>query len=154
VPQTPTSAVTAEPAADAAPQSRASLGVTLSDNKQGKVWIRNVQPGSGADQAGLRSNDQIVAIDTRQIFTYLDVIRIVNLKGASEDIQVHILRNGKPGMLTASLGSQYAGNPPQGTFTEYPAGTPAVSGAPSNALPPEFVNPNGVPPVAQPPIQP
>jgi membrane-associated protease RseP (regulator of RpoE activity) len=130
------------------------LGVTLSDNKQGKVWIRNVQPGSGADQASLRPNDQIVAIDNRQIFTYLDVIRIVNLKGASEDIQVHILRNGKPGMLTASLGSQYAGDPPRGTFTEYPAGTPAVSGTPASSPPPEFVNPNGAPPAAEQPPQP
>lgn len=141
-------AASAESSADAIPQSRASLGITMSDNKQGKVWIRSVLPGSGADQAGLRANDQIMALDNHEIFTYLDVIRLVNLKGASDDMQVHILRNGKPGMLTASLGSEHTSNP-QGTFTEYPTGAPTVNGPQSNTPPAELVNPNGVPPVQQ-----
>src|ERR1700676_5050067 len=53
-------------------QERASLGVTLSDNTQGKVWIRSVEPRSAADIAGLRPNDQLTALDARPVATYLD----------------------------------------------------------------------------------
>lgn len=107
---------------------RASLGITLSDNSQGKVWIRTVAPGSGADNAGLRPNDQIVKLDDRPVFTYLDVVRYVNMKGASDPIAVHIIRNGNPGMLTASLGAEYARPSSGTTFTEYPGATPQTSG--------------------------
>ena len=65
------------------------LGITLSDNTQGKVWIRSVDANSGADEAGLRPNDQIVALDEKQINTYLDVVRYVNTKGASDDVTVY-----------------------------------------------------------------
>ncbi len=95
------------------------MGVALSDNSQGKVWIRTVDPNSGADEAGLRPNDQIVALDDTKINTYLDVIRYINLKGASDDIAVYIRRNGRPGMLTAALGSEYSGSA-SGQVTEYP----------------------------------
>jgi membrane-associated protease RseP (regulator of RpoE activity) len=100
-------------------QEHARLGVTLSDNTQGKVWIKTVEPSSGADEAGLRPNDQIVALDDTKINTYLDVIRYVNQKGASDDVAVYIRRNGRPGMLTAALGSEYAGAS-TGQMTEYP----------------------------------
>ncbi|MBS0207995.1 MAG: PDZ domain-containing protein [Planctomycetes bacterium] len=110
---------------DATPagQSRARLGVNLSDNHQGKVWIRSVDPGSAADIAGLRANDQFVALDEQKIFTYLDVIRYVNMKGAGDDVAVYIRRNGKPAMLTASLGSEYADPESDAKFTEFPGGT-------------------------------
>jgi hypothetical protein len=114
---------------------RASLGITLSDNTQGKVWIRSVEPRSAADVAGLRPNDQLTALDARPIATYLDVIRYVNQKGASDDIAVHLIRNGKPGMLTASLGAQY-GAPNSGTtFTDYPGSAPPAAGF-QGTLPP------------------
>ncbi len=100
-------------------QEHARLGVTLSDNTQGKVWIKTVEPNSGADEAGLRPNDQIVALDDTKINTYLDVVRYINQKGASDDVAVYIRRNGRPGMLTASLGSEYAA-PASGQITEYP----------------------------------
>lgn len=99
---------------------RANLGVTLSDSNSGKVWIRAVHPGSPADQAGLRANDQIVSIDGKIVQTYLDVIRLVNQKGASDNIQIQFLRNGLPGMLTAALGAQYSGLP-AGTYAHFPA---------------------------------
>jgi membrane-associated protease RseP (regulator of RpoE activity) len=115
-------------------QERASIGITLSDNTQGKVWIRSVEPHSAADIAGLRPNDQLTALDARPIATYLDVIRYINQKGASDDVVVHLIRNGKPGMLTASLGAQY-GAPNSGTsFTDYPGAagkTAAVLGGPA-----------------------
>jgi membrane-associated protease RseP (regulator of RpoE activity) len=100
-------------------QEHARLGITLSDNSQGKVWIKTIEPNSGADEAGLRPNDQIVALDDTKINTYLDVVRYVNNKGASDDVAIHIRRNGRPGMLTASLGSEYAA-PSSGQVTEYP----------------------------------
>ena len=100
-------------------QEHARLGVALSDNSQGKVWIKNVEPDSGADEAGLRPNDQIVALDDVKINTYLDVIRYINQKGASDDVAVYIRRNGRPGMLTAALGSEYAAST-SGQLSEYP----------------------------------
>jgi hypothetical protein len=124
---------------------RASLGVTLSDNNGGKVWIRSVQKGSAADEAGLRANDQITGIDGKPVQTYLDVIRLVNQKGASDDIRIDLLRNGRPGMLTASLGSQYTGVP-TGSYTQFPATETQQSGYRGlpNANPPPagYVVPN------------
>jgi membrane-associated protease RseP (regulator of RpoE activity) len=119
-------------------QERANLGVTLSDNTQGKVWIRSVEPRSAADIAGLRPNDQLTALDARPIATYLDVIRYVNQKGASDDIAVHLIRNGKPGMLTASLGAQYGAPNSATSFTDFPGSAPGTAGAQGNpALNPE-----------------
>jgi hypothetical protein len=114
---------------------RASLSVTLSDNTQGKVWIRAVEPGSAADIAGLRPNDQLTALDARPVATYLDVIRYVNQKGASDDIAVHLIRNGKPGMLTASLGAQYGAPNLGSTFTDYPGSAPQTTGVRGNSVP-------------------
>jgi len=126
-------------------EEHARLGVRLSDNSQGKVWIRLVEPGTGADEAGLRPNDQIVALDEQKINTYLDVIRYINTKGASDDVAIYIRRNGRPGMLTASLGSQYAA-PARGTFTEYPGNIRQRSsvqpGRPGPARAPGVVVPN------------
>jgi membrane-associated protease RseP (regulator of RpoE activity) len=120
-------------------QERANLGVTLSDNNGGKVWIRAVHKGSPADEAGLRPNDQIVAIDEKPVQTYLDVIRIINSKGASDDVRIDLRRNGRPGMLTAALGSQYSGVP-TGSYTQFPASETQQSG--NRGLP------NGNPPPA------
>lgn len=100
-------------------QEHARLGISLSDNTQGKVWIKSIEPNSSADEAGLRPNDQIVALDDTKINTYLDVVRYINTKGASDDVAVYIRRNGRPGMLTAALGSQYGG-PSTGEVAEYP----------------------------------
>jgi hypothetical protein len=114
---------------------RAHLGVTLGDNNQGKVWIRAVDPGSAADVAGLRPNDQITALDDRQIFTYLDVMRYINTKGVSDDVVVKIRRNGKDGQLTAALGASYADDGPTSTYTDYPSFTQQGGGAPGVAGP-------------------
>jgi membrane-associated protease RseP (regulator of RpoE activity) len=114
---------------------RASLGITLSDNTQGKVWIRAVEPRSAADIAGLRPNDQLTALDARPVATYLDVIRYVNQKGASDDIAIYLIRNGKPGMLTASLGAQYGAPNSGSTFTDYPGSAQQLTGAQSNSIP-------------------
>jgi membrane-associated protease RseP (regulator of RpoE activity) len=127
-------------------QEHARLGVTLSDNSQGKVWIKAVEPESGADEAGLRPNDQIVALDDTRINTYLDVVRYINQKGASDDVAVYIRRNGRPGMLTAALGSEYA-RPSGGQVSEYPGNVrqrsysaPAPPTVPQR--PPGYVVPN------------
>lgn len=102
--------------------SRAQLGVTMADNGQGKVWIRTILPNSAAARVGLWPNDQIVALDDHEVRTYLDVIRYVNNKGASDTVAVHIMRNGLPCMLTAALGSQYATPPSPNLETEFPGG--------------------------------
>ncbi len=131
----------------------ARLGITLSDNTQGKVWVRSVDRNSAADDCGLRPNDQIIALDDKKIETYLDVVRYINNKGASDDVTVYFRRNGRPGMLTASLGSEYAG-PSSGSVTEYPGNvkqrsysTPAIPGGPTCA--PGYVVPNNRGPYAR-----
>lgn len=128
------------------PGERASLGVTLSDNNDGKVWIREVHRNSAADEAGLRPNDQILSIEGKPVQTYLDVIRLVNQKGASDNIRIDFLRNGRPGMLTAALGAQYPGVP-TGSYTQFPASetqqTVTPPGTPTVPAPaPGYVVPN------------
>ena len=125
-------------------QEHARLGVTLSDNSQGKVWIRSVEAESGADDAGLRVNDQILSLDDHKINTFLDVIRYINTKGAGDDVRVYIMRNGRPGMLTAALGSEYA-TPPGGEISEYPGNVRQRSYVPPTNQPqaaPGYVVPN------------
>lgn len=80
-----------------------SLGVTLSDNGRGDVWVSTVVPHSPADRAGVRPGDQILAFDNQPIHSYREAVHAINLKGPYDQMLVHVRRNGQDAALTASL---------------------------------------------------
>jgi membrane-associated protease RseP (regulator of RpoE activity) len=80
-----------------------SLGVSLTDNHRGDVWVTTVVPTSPADRAGLRPGDQIVAFDNQAVHSYRDAVHIINQKGPHDRLAVHVLRNGQVGTLMANL---------------------------------------------------
>lgn len=80
-----------------------SLGVSLTDNGRGDVWVATVVPTSPADRAGLRPGDQIVGFDNHAIHSYRDAVHDINQKGPHDQLAVHVLRNGQAGTVTATL---------------------------------------------------
>lgn len=97
-----------------------SLGVTLSDNDHGDVWVATVVPTSPADRAGLRPGDQILAFDNQPIHSYREAVHAINLKGPYDRMVVHVRRNGQQGALTAALMPHQApGDNPAGMQTGY-----------------------------------
>ena len=104
-------------------RERAWLGVTLSEDNKGHVWIHSVIAGSPADWAHLRPHDQIVAMDETPIHCYADAVRFINSKRPDEEITVAIKRDGVPGGgFTAVLGSA----------RRAPPGAPARAGTGAN----------------------
>lgn len=68
----------------------AFVGIPLSEPRVG-----DVQPGSAAEKAGIRSGDLIAAIDGVKIETFSDIVKSVTFRGG-ELLQVTIDRNGTP----------------------------------------------------------
>ncbi|HEY5314762.1 MAG TPA: PDZ domain-containing protein [Pirellulales bacterium] len=80
-----------------------SLGVPLSDNRHGDVWVSTVVPNSPADRAGLRPGDQILAFGNQPIHSYREAVHAINLQAPYALMAIHVRRNGHDGTLTASL---------------------------------------------------
>ncbi|HEX7449031.1 MAG TPA: PDZ domain-containing protein [Pirellulales bacterium] len=83
----------------------AYLGVFLDRNDDGQrgVWITGVQPGSPAEQAGLRRGDEIVAIDDEDVESNQDVMHLLSQMTPNEEVEVSIERNGRQRTLQAML---------------------------------------------------
>ncbi|HEY5311410.1 MAG TPA: PDZ domain-containing protein [Pirellulales bacterium] len=83
---------------------QARLGVTLTDDTKGHVWVRSVIAGSPADRAHLRPGDQIVAMNEAVIHSYADAVRFINAQHPDQQVTIAINRDGTPGGVTAVLG--------------------------------------------------
>jgi serine protease Do len=67
--------------------------------------IANVQKGSAADKAGLKSGDVIRAIDGRPIVSSGDLSAVISLASPGQRVKLDVWRDGKPEQLTATLGT-------------------------------------------------
>lgn len=65
--------------------------------------VGNVQPGSAAEKAGIKSGDVIAAIDGAKIETFGDIVKSVSFRGG-EQLNVTIDRNGTPIVLNIVVG--------------------------------------------------
>jgi serine protease Do len=94
----------------------AMLGVTVQEVNQDLAnsfkldsptgaLIANVQKGSAADKAGLRSGDIVQAIDGRPIVSSGDLSAVISLASPGQRVKLDIWRDGKPEQVTATLGS-------------------------------------------------
>ena len=79
----------------------ARLGVAVTDlvgdgsGREG-VGVARIEPGSGADKAGLRNGDIIIAVDGRPIRSAADLRSKVALAPVDSTVKVDVLRDGKP----------------------------------------------------------
>lgn len=67
------------------------------------VYVDQVQSGSPADQAGVRSGDVIVSIDGHAVTTFEDVANYIDGKAVGDQVTLTILRGGQQQDVTARL---------------------------------------------------
>ena len=84
---------------------RAVLGIDL-ENKRGAAIVHDVRNGSPAEQAGLRSGDEITAIDGQRIQDQNDAVEELEDRQPGEQVELTIFRNGRQRHLHARLTSE------------------------------------------------
>jgi putative serine protease PepD len=85
----------------------ALLGVRVEATDSGRgVRIENVQPGSGAARAGLKTDDVIVRAGGQAVATPQGLRRIVDARKPGDRLRLVIRRDGNERTVTATLGSR------------------------------------------------
>lgn len=85
--------------------NQAVLGIDL-ENEGNALLVRSVWSGSPADQAGLRTGDEIVSIDDQDIEGQRDLMRTLRDYQPGDRVKLTIYRNGQERTLRARLASQ------------------------------------------------
>ena len=96
---------------------RGLLGVTIAtiDKESAKALgaevdrgalISDIQPGSAAEDAGLKVDDIIVQVDDRPINNNRELANAIGLKGSGEKVEIEFVRDGKRRNVTATLGTR------------------------------------------------
>jgi S1-C subfamily serine protease len=83
------------------PDVREDLGV----DREGAL-ISEVEPGSGAEAAGLQARDLIVAIDGEEVDESSDVRAVVAGAEPGDTVEIRYVRDGEERTVTATLGSR------------------------------------------------
>lgn len=73
------------------------------------AFVQQVLRGSGAEAAGIRAGDVIVAIDGTDVEGAADVVRIIQSKRPGDEVQVTIERDGEQRTVKARVGSRETG---------------------------------------------
>jgi putative serine protease PepD len=85
------------------------LGVSVADNASGTgAVISTVKDGSPADQAGLRSDDVVTAIDGKPITGSSDLTSAIATYEPGDKIALTVKRNGSTTKITVTLGTRPA----------------------------------------------
>ena len=85
----------------------AYLGVSMSENPAGDgVLVPDVPAGGPADDAGMRPDDVIVAVDGRRVRASSDVSGAVSSRRPGDRVTVEVLRDGRRIELDVTLGSR------------------------------------------------
>ena len=79
---------------------RQQFGITAEEG----ALVQQVTPGSGADDAGLRPGDVILAIDGEPTATSRDVVDAIRAGEPGDEIEITIERGGEEESITATLG--------------------------------------------------
>ncbi|HEX6259217.1 MAG TPA: DegQ family serine endoprotease [Woeseiaceae bacterium] len=96
---------------------RGLLGVTITtiDAESAKALgaevnrgalVSDIQPGSAAEEAGLRVDDIIVKVDNKKIDDSRQLANAIGLKGSGDTVKIELLRDGKTRTVTATLGER------------------------------------------------
>lgn len=70
------------------------------------VYIYSVTGGSAADKAGLRSGDQILTVDGKEIKETTEVVDIVQSHKVGDSVDFKVKRDGKETVITVILGEE------------------------------------------------
>ena len=98
---------------------RGLLGVTIQtiDEESAEVLgtevdrgalITGIEPGSAAEEAGLRVDDIIVGVDDRRIDNNRELANAIGLRGSGEKVEIDYVRDGRRRTVTAELGQRIA----------------------------------------------
>lgn len=66
-------------------------------------YVNSIEPGSGAEKAGLKKGDIIKAVDGKEITKFADLSGYLNTKRPDDVVKVEILRNGDLKTITVTL---------------------------------------------------
>ncbi|MFL5822990.1 MAG: S1C family serine protease [Solirubrobacteraceae bacterium] len=89
----------------------AYVGVFLNGASLGGAEVTSVQPGSPADNAGLRPNDVVIAINGKRIGSTQQFIETVDTFSPGQIINVTVKRHGSTKQLKLQLGSRPSTQP-------------------------------------------
>lgn len=70
--------------------------------------ITGIEPGSAAEQAGLRVDDIITGVNDKRIDNNRELANAIGLRGSGEEVQIEFVRSGRERSVTAELGQQNA----------------------------------------------
>lgn len=85
--------------------NKALLGViSAPDTQHSGALVREVERGTAAEQAGLRSGDQIVQVDGTAISSPQDLSAAIGSHQPGDQVKLRVIRDGKPMDLEATLG--------------------------------------------------
>jgi len=95
--------------------THARLGVTVGtptneDGLPGGAEVQSVEPGSGADEAGLREGDVITKVDDKVISSSDALVAMVRSYRPGETIELTVVRDGETEQIEATLGSDEGDN--------------------------------------------
>jgi serine protease Do/serine protease DegQ len=68
--------------------------------------ITGIEPGSAAEEAGLRVDDIIIGVDERRIDNNRELANAIGLKGSGEEVRIDYVRDGRERTVTAELGQR------------------------------------------------
>jgi hypothetical protein len=96
-------------------RGRGYLGVTMSETPDGIVRVSRIRPESPAMEAGLRSGDEILAVNGREIYASQDVTRMIGSHNPGDMVRLMVDRNGRNRNIEVVLGDRaeasYFGSP-------------------------------------------
>ena len=70
--------------------------------------ITGIEPGSAAEQAGLRVDDIITGVNDKRIDNNRELANAIGLRGSGEEVRIEFVRGGRERVVTAELGQQNA----------------------------------------------
>jgi len=81
---------------------RAQLGIRAEEG----AFVVDITPGSGADRAGLRQGDVILAVDGEEITSNERLGKIVRSHEPGDEVEIRIEREGRERTVRATIGRQ------------------------------------------------
>lgn len=103
------------------PELAKALGVPVSKG----VVVTKVQPGTSADEAGLKPEDVIIEVNGEAVDDYRDLRNAIGLLRVGDRLELRIIRNGSRKRVTTKVGSA-PGDEPRASAQEPSDGAAAI----------------------------
>lgn len=82
------------------------LGIRLGRRGGQGALVDSVEPNTGAERAGFRAGDRVVAVNGREVSDGNELISTLHLHAPGQSVEVSLLRDGEGLELSATLGSR------------------------------------------------